>query len=258
MSPTDTETRPRPVAMDPRIRERRIEVQREMGRRRLRWLAVVATIVCLAGALYLIANSALLDVDHIPVRGAQHVSVREVQAASGVHKGEALVFVDTDAVARRIERLPWVEHAAVTKLMPNSLRIIVTEYDPVAYVRAGRDVVLLAANGRALARVKAVPAGAVEIRGVRVAPANGELLSPPEAAHLTAQLPAALAQQVKAVDVGGVGVSLVLARGGEVRFGAPTDLDAKAAAALAVLAHNGAAPFAFIDVSTPATPVLHH
>jgi cell division protein FtsQ len=243
--------------MDPRIRERRIEVKREMGRRRLRWLTVVATIVCLVGAMYLLVNSALLDVDHIPVRGAQHVSAREVQAASGVHTGDALVFVDTGAVARRVERLPWVEHAAVTKQMPNTVRIIVTEYEPAAYVRAGHDIVLLAANGRALARVKRAPAGAVEIRGVRVAPANGELLSPPEAAHITAQLPDALATQVKAVDVGGVGVSLVLARGGELRFGAPADVDAKAAAALAVLTHNGSAPFAFIDVSTPSTPLLH-
>lgn len=257
MTPTDTETRPRSVAMDPRIRERRIEVKREMGRRRLRWLTVVAIVVCVAGATYLLVNSALLDVDHIPVRGAQHVSAHDVQVASGVHTGDPLLLVDTATVAHRLEKMPWVEHATVTKSMPNTLRIAVTEYEPAAYARVGRDIVLLASNGRALARVKSVPAGVVEIRGVRVAPANGELLSPPEAAHLTATLPDALAKQVKAVDVSGVGVSLVLASGGELRLGAPTDIDAKAAAGLAVLAHNGTAPFAFIDVSTPATPVLH-
>jgi cell division protein FtsQ len=255
MSTTSTPT-PAPPRIDPRIRERRIEVQRELGRRRLRWLGVIAGVVTLAGALFLVTNSALLDVDHIPVRGAHNESVRAIQQASGVHKGDALVFVDTAEVARRIERLPWIEHAAVRKDMPNTLRIVVTEYEPAAYVRVGKQVVLLAANGRALAHVDKAPAGVVEVRGVRRPPADGELLSPPEAAHVTAQLPPELAQQVTAVDIGGVGVALVLARGGEVRLGAPNDVDAKAAAALAVLAHIGSESFAFIDVSTPQTPLL--
>jgi hypothetical protein len=84
----------------------------------------------------------------------------------------------------------------------------------------------------------------------------GELLSPPEAAGIVPQLPPALAQQAVAVDVGGTGLALDLARGGAIRLGNAADLDAKAAAALAVLARNGSKPFAYIDVSTPDTPVL--
>ena len=210
----------------------------------------------LAGVAFLVANSALLDIDHIPVRGTHNVSVRDIQAAAGVHTGDALVFVDTAAVARRIEKLPWVEHASVHKDFPNTLRIVVNEYTPAAFVRTGHQVLLLAANGRALAHVNTAPAGTLEVRGVRVPPNPGELLSPPEATGITAQLPDVLARQVKAVDVGGVGVSLVLARGGEVRFGPPTDVQAKAEAAVAVLAHVGAQPFSYIDVSTPQTPSL--
>jgi uncharacterized glyoxalase superfamily metalloenzyme YdcJ len=56
--------------------------------------------------------------------------------------------------------------------------------------------------------------------------------------------------------VSGNGLALVLDRGGAIRLGTADELDAKAAAALAVLADNGDAPFAYIDVSIPQTPVL--
>jgi hypothetical protein len=118
--------------------------------------------------------------------------------------------------------------------------------------------VLLAANGRALASAPAAPAGTLEVRGVFTPPDPGELLSPPEAAGVSTQLPAALAPQVKAVDVANGGIALVLVRGGEIRLGSASDLAAKSAAALAVLAHIGPAHFSYIDVSTPQTPLLHN
>ena len=46
-------------------------------------------------------------------------------------------------------------------------------------------------------------------------------------------------------------------RGGEIRLGNSRDLDAKAASALAVLAHLGTGPFTYIDVSTPDRPTSH-
>jgi len=82
-------------------------------------------------------------------------------------------------------------------------------------------------------------------------------LSPPEAAGVATKLPPALAQQVDAIDVGGVGIALDLQHGGAIRLGNANDLDAKTAAALAVLAQIGDKSFSYIDVSTPATPVLH-
>jgi cell division protein FtsQ len=242
--------------VDPRIRERRIAVQRALGRRRLRILLVIAAAIVAAGVAMLVVDSPLLDVDRIQVEGAAHVSAAEIRAATHVKNGSALLFVDTAAVRRRVEQMPWVEHARVQRVYPATVRVTVTEYQPAVYVRAGTGVVLIAANGHAIAHVAHAPAGVTEIRGLRAAPADGELLSPPEAAGVVAQLPRALATQVIAVDITSTGVALDLARGGNIRLGAATDLDAKAAAALAVLARRGTTPFSYIDVSTPATPVL--
>jgi high-affinity K+ transport system ATPase subunit B len=62
---------------------------------------------------------------------------------------------------------------------------------------------------------------------------------------------------VRAVDVSGDGLALVLRRGGTIRLGNANDVAAKGDAALAVLANRASAPFSYIDVSTPSTPVLH-
>jgi cell division protein FtsQ len=243
------------VPIDPRIRERRIEVIREAGRRRLRITLVVASAIIVIGLAYLTIRSPLLDLDHVRVTGARQESASEVQAAARVHLGDPLLFVDTGAIARRVERLPWVERAVVHRDLPGTLRIAITDYVPSAYVRRpdGR-VVLIASNGRAVALARITPRVAVEIRGLRVVPAVGALLSPPEAANLMPQLPARLREMVGAIDIG-ESFSLDLRSGGQVRLGTPDHLRAKGLAALGVLDRLAGQPFTYIDVSAPQAPV---
>src|SRR5690242_1197549 len=109
--------------IDPRIRERRIVVQREAGRRRLRVPLVLMSVVSVFGLAYLAVSSPLFDVDRVEVRGAHHLRVADVRAAAHVGHHRALLFVDVAAVARRVERLPWVEHATVRRAWPGTLRV---------------------------------------------------------------------------------------------------------------------------------------
>jgi cell division protein FtsQ len=255
---TDTEARPE-ERIDPRIRERLIEVQREAGRRRLRILLVASSVLCAAGVAYLVVMSPILDVDKVTVTGEHHVKPAQIRAAAGVHRGAHLLLVDTRAVAHRIERIPWVRAAKVDRDLPGTLRITVTEYAPVAYVRVTGGVMLIAANGHVIARAIDAPAGAVEIRGVRHVPAAGATLAPSDAANVVPRLPRALAQQVDAVDVSGSGIALELHGGGEIRLGNSSDLAAKAASAQAVLDHLAAtnSHYSYIDVSTPDRVISH-
>ncbi len=46
-----------------------------------------------------------------------------------------------------LERLPWVEHATVMRLLPNILRVQITERTPVAFVRQGSQIGLVDASG---------------------------------------------------------------------------------------------------------------
>jgi len=46
-----------------------------------------------------------------------------------------------------LERLPWVQHATVMRLLPNTVRVAVTERVPVAFVRQGTQIGLVDADG---------------------------------------------------------------------------------------------------------------
>ena len=48
---------------------------------------------------------------------------------------------------RELESLPWVEHATVMRLLPNHIRVAITERTPVAFVRQGSHIGLVDANG---------------------------------------------------------------------------------------------------------------
>jgi cell division protein FtsQ len=243
------------VPIDPRIRERRIEVIREAGRRRLRITLVVASTIIVIGLTFLAIRSPLFDLDHVRVTGARRESASDVQAAARLHHGDPLLFIDTGAVARRIEQLPWVERAVVHRDFPGTLSIAITEYVPTSYVRrSDGSAVLIASNGRAVALARTAPATGVEIRTVGLPPAVGSLVSPPEAADVVRRLPDRLAALVRAIDVGDP-FALELASGGQVRLGTLDHLRAKGVAALGVIDHLAGQPFDYIDVSAPQAPV---
>ena len=162
------------TTIDPRIRERRIEVKREAGRKRLRVLLAAIVAFVAVGTAYLIVVSPLLDVDHVRVTGVQHLDAADVAGVAGVRLGAPLLRVDTGAVAARVERMPWVASAKVSRALPGTLRITVTERVPVAWVR--RDdahVVLLASDGTAIADAAAPPAGLVEVPRRAARPGHG-------------------------------------------------------------------------------------
>ena len=258
--------------IDPRIRERRIEVLREAGRRRLRVTLVIASAIVVIGLAYLAVHSPLLDLDHIRVTGSQREPVSEILNATHVRNGAALVLVNTGAIARRVERLPWVAHARVRRDLPGTLRIEVTEYVPTAFVRVSPSkVALVASTGRVIAFSRSVPPHALKVVGERAA-SVGSRLVPRGVADVLGQLPPHLASRVRAVDVGGASVVLDL-RGAppagsacravagvvpgyqQIRLGTLGSLPGKGIAALSVLNQLGSRPFTYVDVSVPLTPV---
>jgi cell division protein FtsQ len=243
------------ATIDPRIRNRRIEVKREAGRKRLRVTLIVLCIVLALGTAYLIVESPMLDVDHVRITGMTHLQPAEVQRAAGVDLGSPLLRVETGKVRGRVEQLPWIEHANVSLRLPGTLRIAIQERVPVAYAR--RDpahAVLLDAAGLVIANFDTHIDGLVEIRGMRRVPPIGRRLAPANAPGVVARLPKELAARVGAIDIAH-GVTLVLNAGGEVRLCNAEDVTAKAAAAEAVMAQLGAQPFTYIDVCVPSAPV---
>ncbi len=289
-APTPTRSRPR-TGIDPRLQARRVAVAREQGRRRLRILFAVLGTACVVGLAWLAVQSPLLDVDHVRVRGTGHLSAAEVRTAAGVGRRDPLLLVDGGAVARRVERLPWAGEVSVSRRLPGTLVIDVTERRPVAWVRiarpaaggaaAGRSdarpggeapgadgaerargpVALLDVEGRVLAEVAEPPAGLGELAGAGRVPEPGRRVGSSTAGlRVVAALPAGMRGEVEStrIERGRAVVTFRDGAGappaGEIRFGRPEDIPAKVRAAAAVMAELRA-PVAYLDVSVPQAPV---
>ena len=240
--------------IDPRIRDRRIEVLRTQGRRRLRWTIGLIVFGAVIAVAWLVTHSSLLDVGRIRVTGAQQSAPAEVQRAAGVGRGDPTLFVDTGAVEHRVERVAWVDKARVERSLGGEVDI--HERRPAAWVRRAPDrVALVDVHGRVLADAPAPPPGLPEITGLRAVPRAGRDIAPNAAARVLQKLPPALGLRTTRITVDGDAVTLGVKDGPEVRLGSPRDVAAKARAALAVLASTAGAPARYIDVRVPSAPV---
>jgi cell division protein FtsQ len=83
----------------------------------------------------------------IEIEGNSHLTRAQLLSIFG---GDVERNIFTVSLAERraeLERLPWVEHATVMRLLPNRLRVSITERTPVAFVRQGNHIGLVDANG---------------------------------------------------------------------------------------------------------------
>ena len=242
----------------PRITERRVEVARSAGRKRLRRLNVVLALVCLAVWTLVVLRSPLLDVDQVRVTGATATDPDAVRAASGVSTGDALVGVDIDDARRGVAALPWVDDVRVARSWPGTVSIAVTERVAVATVAHPDGWALIDRRGRVLVVTDAAPDAMVALAGERSAEPGASLAAADRAVvAVLAALPAGLRGATTSALDGSDGIELVLDDGFHVVLGDRSELPAKAEAAEAVRQHaDQDGGRCRIDVRVPSAPVL--
>ena len=84
--------------------------------------------------------------------GGSLVSAEVRQAAVGAIGRKSLLQVDASAVAREVEKLPYVRTASVDRSVPHTLSIRITTYRPAAAVRSGKAAYLVSSDGRVLSQ----------------------------------------------------------------------------------------------------------
>lgn len=220
-----------PSGADPRIAERRRQVEGERRRRvRRRWVAVLV-VASLLGALFALVHSPLLDTEAIlPVGVSDPARAEAVVVATGVRTGDPLALVDTAEVARRVSALPWVDTASVERSWPaGTLEVSVTARVPAAAVPVPEGLwVLVDRTGQGVA--ESPNAAGVPVLGGVGAVALGERLEAVDRVlvDVAAALTPGLASRVVEVRPGAGGAAeLVLAGGGVVVLGQPTGLVAE-------------------------------
>ena len=121
-------------------------------------IAMSCGLLLLAGAGIaggLAVRSFLLHDEHFRVSSSQSI---QIAGNSRLTRAQLLSVFGEDVernifnipLAQRraeLERLPWVEHATVMRLLPNRVRVAIVERTPVAFVRQGTEIGLVDANG---------------------------------------------------------------------------------------------------------------
>ena len=246
-----------PVGVHPRMRSRRIAVRRDQGKRRLKHAAIALGVVAALVAAAAATQTALLDVDRVRVDGVAHTSAADVRRVARIGVGDAMIAVDADGVAARIEDLPWVAQAKVARRWPGTIEVHVTERQPLATVglREGR-VALVDGDGRVLEVTDGPsPSGLPEVTGVSGRVAAGDRLgsAPRDALSVLGALGERVPGVVTAVSAD---LDAALASGGEIRFGSTADLDDKIVAVKTILTQVDTACLELLDVRVPGSPAL--
>jgi cell division protein FtsQ len=94
----------------------------------------------------------LLKPEQIELTG-NHVVTREAVLKQFVEdRNRSVLRIPLDRRRSQLEQIPWVESASVQRILPNRIRIELTERTPVAFARNGNEVELIDPHGVILDR----------------------------------------------------------------------------------------------------------
>lgn len=100
-------------------------------------IAAIAIVCLLVVVVYRAAASAsFFQIKKVETKGASRASVQDIQAAVRRDVSETGVWrADLQAISAHLETLPWVRKAIVTRVLPDGIRVRITERQPQAVVR---------------------------------------------------------------------------------------------------------------------------
>lgn len=107
-------------------------------------IGVIAIIALIAFVGYRAAASAsFFQIRNVETRGASRASVDDIKTVVRRDVSETGVWrADLEQLSKHLEKLPWVRTAVVTRVLPDGIRVRITEREPKAVVRtsAGRFI----------------------------------------------------------------------------------------------------------------------
>ena len=251
------------ASIDPRLRARRIAVRRAIGRKRLRWFAIIGVVLLVvAGGLALLGSSLFaVQRDQIVVSGAHRLDPAVLNAVIDDLAGTPVLLIDTHSFEQRLTASVWVKQARVSTAFPHSATIEIIERVPIAtYAGSDGRYRIVAADGIVVDVIAGRPLEFMLITGpgpnVESGSSSGEAFT--RSAELVEALSATVRTRTESVGVSDTGELSLRFRGatakspgGTVVLGGPTNLLDKLTRLEAFLQQNGADQCTLINVSTP-------
>lgn len=247
------ESRPRAARAPLRDRFSRRRWRGRVVRWRLPLLAGLVVAVLGAGT-WAVLWSDWLDVERVRVQGTRYLDEPQVLTAAAVPAGTPLARLDLAAAEARVEVLPAVASASVTRDWPDGVEVVVREREPVAVLADDGQLQGLDGEGVLFRTYPSQPARLPLVRATDLAPelgADGRADALREVAQVVASLPGSLARQVGHVEVSSLdAIALALRDGTTVRWGSASDSAQKADVLQALLDVDAQT----YDVSVPGLP----
>jgi cell division protein FtsQ len=252
-SPTRPESRRPASSAGAAARERREkrELLRPTRRRAImrRW-TVLLVVLAVLGVLYLVLFTPVLGVHDVEVEGTQGLTPDEVRQVAAVEMGTPLARLDTDEIVARVATLPRVAQVEVSRSLPGTVKIVVSERNPVAFAQRPDGFHMVDGTGVDYAVVPQPPAG---LPSIEVAAINPEDLATKAVVEVLAQIPPQLRERVVTYAAKSPGdVQLELADGRLVKWGDAAGSERKALVLAAILTRPGKV----FDVSAPDLPTV--
>ena len=115
--------------------------------------AATVTFAVIAGRFLLYSPQVLLlKPEQIELRGNHIVSREAVLQPFARDRNRSVLRIPLEIRRTQLEELPWVESASVQRILPNHIRVELTERTPVAFLRSGTELALIDAHGVILDR----------------------------------------------------------------------------------------------------------
>jgi cell division protein FtsQ len=145
-------------------RQKPLEIRRKkFGGRNWPWyrrmagysfLGAVGIAAAWAGTHYLLYSPKmmLLNEDQIELNNNRIVTREAVLQQFLRDRNHSVLSVPLDRRRSELEQMPWVQSATVQRILPNRLRVELTERTPVAFLRNGNELALVDADGVILDR----------------------------------------------------------------------------------------------------------
>jgi len=106
-----------------------------------------------AGHYFLFSPSVMIErADQIEIRGNRFVPPRAIVEKFSADMHRSIIRVPLAERRKALESLPWVAHAHVQRVLPNHIRVEITERTPVAFLRGTNELSLMDVNGMILER----------------------------------------------------------------------------------------------------------
>jgi cell division protein FtsQ len=153
------EDEPRYLRRQKPIEIRRRKFGKKAWKTYLRIALLVVVIAAGASVLYAVGDFlftspdlALASPGQVEISGNHYTTRASVLEIFAADRGRSVLRIPLGERRAEIEALPWVEHAAVRRALPNRIEVEITERTPVAFLREGSNLFLADAHGAILDR----------------------------------------------------------------------------------------------------------